>query len=129
MGKVANMKQLVAELVSWDFQDASQGAFASNNLNIPNGISGISLTNTSASTVTTLNSAGVPLGRVLMIHNSSANTVTFTDTAFGSLSANGQLVLTGAANAGIQQGGTLTLKLESNGTFWYWTEIARNTAA
>lgn len=125
MGKVANMKQLVADFVTWDFAAASQGAFASNTLNIPNGYNAVSLANATAETVTVLNSAGVPLGRVLQIQNPTSSTVTFTDTAYGSLSANGQLVLNGG-NAAIGQGGTITLKLESTGTYWYWTEISRN---
>lgn len=125
MGKVANMKQLVADFVPWDFTSASQGAFASATLKIPNGYNAVSLANATADTVTALNSAGVPLGRVFQIQNPTSNTVTFTDTAYGSLSANGQLVLNGG-NAAIGQGGTLTLKLESTGTYWYWTEISRN---
>lgn len=125
MGKVANMKQLVADFVPWDFTDASQGAFASATLKIPNGYNAVSLANATADTVTVLNSAGVPQGRVFQISNPTSNTVTFTDTAYGSLSANGQMVLNGG-NAAIGQGGTLTLKLESTGTYWYWTEISRN---
>lgn len=125
MATLANMKQFHRDFVSWDFVDANQGAFSSNTLKIPSGQSNLSLVNATASSVTQIVGEYRPLGRTIVFQNPTSNTVTFTDTAFGSLSADGQLVLNGG-NAAIGQGGTIALKVEFSGTYYYFTEIARN---
>lgn len=125
MGTLANMKQSFRPYQPWDFVDASKGNFTSNTLQIPNGQNNLQLDNATGSTVTILNCAFSPVGRKITLLNPTSNTVTFTDTAFGSLSASGQMVLNGG-NAAIGQGGTIQLQLVNDGTYFYWTEISRN---
>lgn len=85
-------------------------------LNLPQGSSSFYLENTTASSVSDLVSGRPPGGgRMVKIRNDSANTVTFNNTAYGSL-AEGKMHLRGS-NRALAQGSVLVLEQLANGAW------------